>query len=236
MYRFLAEARQQATGDVAVGRRLDHLTLYTRYVELFRAYEIASGDQRQAAFEQLIRHVYRIRTTMMVHAKAIYRDLDRRDKSVTIPAENAWNKPESGNDWKSSESWKAEEIASIARAGIDANPTIAFKPQTFSRDLRPLSDAPDLRRIEDSHRGRGTQVFYTWAGAAGAKSAAPGHRRPDRALSRPRSGARRPAAHCRGRKRNVRRQRRERARWPAAHDRADDARARPLQARRQRRA
>lgn len=170
MYRLLDEARSQ-TSDPKIHARLDHLVLYTRYVELFRAYEMAGGDARQQAFERLIRHAYRIRTTQMVHAKAIYRDLDNRDKSVAIPDEAKWQKPEPDNPWKSSASWTAEEIAQLSKDGIASNPTVSFTPQAFSQDLRPLDAqlAGDPRRLEDSYRSRGRQIYYTWASEPNTK-------------------------------------------------------------------
>ena len=71
MYRLLDEATK-LTDDPKIQARLDDLTLYTRYVELFRKYQAAQGDDRQKAFEQVIRHAYRMRRTMMIHAKALY--------------------------------------------------------------------------------------------------------------------------------------------------------------------
>lgn len=90
LYRRLDEARRGTT-DAAIHARLADLTLYTRYVELWLDYSTASGPPRQAAFEALIRHAYRMRTTMMIHAKALYRDLAARDKSVAIPKPAVWN-------------------------------------------------------------------------------------------------------------------------------------------------
>src|SRR5262249_29640086 len=101
MYRHLAEARK-LIDDSAIQARLADLVLYTRYVELWLAYSPAEGEARQKAFEELIRHAYRIRKTMMVHTKGLYRDLPARDKSVSVPADAAWNVPEGKNPWKSS--------------------------------------------------------------------------------------------------------------------------------------
>jgi hypothetical protein len=67
LYRALAAARQLTT-DPAIRVRLDDLVLYTRYVDLYHTYADATGADRQAAFEALIRHTYRIRRTMMVHS------------------------------------------------------------------------------------------------------------------------------------------------------------------------
>jgi hypothetical protein len=137
MYRLLKEA-YAATSDPAVHRRLDDLVLYTRYVELWFDYDHAKGANRQAAFEATIRHVYRMRRTMMVHAKALYRDVVRRDKLVSIPKEAEWGVPEGENPWKSSESFSREELDSFVASGIERRPERGFEPVAFGEDLVPV--------------------------------------------------------------------------------------------------
>ncbi|NOX55794.1 MAG: DUF4838 domain-containing protein [Planctomycetes bacterium] len=163
MYRLLDRAWSKAD-DPAIRARIGHLILYTRYVELFRSYRNAGGADRQAAFEELIRHVYRMRTTMMVHAKALYRDLPARDKQVTVPPECAWNVPEDRNPWKHSRPWSQNELRAIMRAGIEANEIIDFEPVTFSRDLVPVRKLapPDAKRLPDSSTSRGRHEILTW--------------------------------------------------------------------------
>ena len=169
MYRCLRDAARLAGSD-AVGARIDHLVLYTRYVELYRAYARASGDERQAAFEQLIRHVYRMRRTMMVHAKGICRTYAERDKRVSIPDEARWNRPEAANPWKSSEPWSRAELDGFVTRGVAGNPVVAFRPVTFGRDLVPADrlNLPDLPPLDAADRGRGLRTFYTWLGQAPA--------------------------------------------------------------------
>jgi len=167
MYRRLAEARSQSD-DPRIRARIDQLVLYARYVELYRAYANAKGEARQAAFEQLIRHAYRMRGTMLVHAKAIYRDLAARDKSVVIPDDATWTVPEGKNPWKDGRPWSAEEIAAILEQGIARNAVVDAPPVAYGRDLSPIEPAlgADLPRLDDSQRGRGEQVFWTWADKA----------------------------------------------------------------------
>jgi hypothetical protein len=98
--------------------RVDDLTLYARYVDLLDRYTFALGPPRQAAFEALIRHAYRMRTTEMVHSKALYRDLIGRDKTVAIPAGAEWNAPEGKNPWKSSAPFGDDELAAFITEGI----------------------------------------------------------------------------------------------------------------------
>ena len=86
MFRSLQQARALAVDAPDALGRVDDLTLYARYVDLFYRYSRPRAPPRQSAFEALIRHAYRMRRTMLVHDRALYRDLPARDKSVTIPA------------------------------------------------------------------------------------------------------------------------------------------------------
>ncbi len=159
MYRLIDEARRLES-DPAVRARLDHLTLYTRYVELYRACSDAAGEARQAAFEALIRHAWRMRTTMMVHSLALYRDLDSRDKQVAIPAEAAWNVPEGKNPWKRSDPWTADELTALVAGGIEHNRCVEYQPGTWSEDLVPagLSQDPPAGATVTTRR---SARFYT---------------------------------------------------------------------------
>lgn len=138
MYRLLEEATK-LTDDPKIQARLDDLTLYTRYVELFRAYQTAQGAERQHAFEHVIRHAYRMRRTMMIHTKGLYRDLVRRDKSVVIPAGAAWDVPEPQNPWKSSEPFTAAELQKMRDEGIARNALLTWTAVTYSQRLVPAS-------------------------------------------------------------------------------------------------
>ncbi|NUQ00965.1 MAG: DUF4838 domain-containing protein, partial [Armatimonadetes bacterium] len=168
LYHYLIEAGRLSS-DPAIRARLDHLLLYARYVDLYRTYSDATGPARQAAFEALIRHAWRMRGTMLVHTKALYRDLVSRDKAVTIPPEAAWNQPEGTNPWKSSAPFSRAELDALATAGLAANPMMGFEACAFSRDLIP---ATPLRLtgepLPEGTRGRGHRVFWTWFAAPAA--------------------------------------------------------------------
>ncbi len=172
MFRALGEAREIAKSDPGVSRRLDDLLLYARYVDLFNRYSEAKGPPRQAAFEKLIRHTYRMRETMMVHAKAAYRDIAARDKLVSVPMNAGWNVPEAKNHWKSSDPFTREELDAFLREGIEGRRLVKldFEPVEFSDDLVPATGL-HLREVQAGEvaRGRGTQTFYTFAGKAPAK-------------------------------------------------------------------
>jgi hypothetical protein len=164
MYRLLDEARG-LTGEAGIRARLDDLTLYTRYVELYHDYASAQGKERQAAFEQVMRHAWRIRGTGMVHAKAFFRDLPHRDKAVSLPPNGEYNVPEPKNPWKSSEPFTAEAIAGFIREGIAHRKLLDFTPVVFSTKLVPVARL-NLQSVVKGNAGiylRGVRDFWTWA-------------------------------------------------------------------------
>jgi hypothetical protein len=163
MYRLLQDARG-LTDDPQVLARLDDLTLYTRFVDLYTRFDIAKPNERQAAFEQLARHLFRIRPSMMVHTKAELRDLPARDKQLIVPPEAQWNAIEGANPWLSTEPWSREELVALTDKGIAEHPLLAFKPVAFSDELVP---AAPLHLPPDGDGGfggrtRGRVNWYTW--------------------------------------------------------------------------
>jgi hypothetical protein len=165
MFRSLAEARKLAGDDQAIQTRLADLTEYAQYCSLYHRYAMADGPARQAAFEALIRHAYRMRTTMLVHTKALYRDLAGRDKTVSIPPEAKWDVPEGKNPWKSSKPFAVDEIAALIDDGVKRHQLVklAFEPVKFGDNLVPstplrllAADAGDLGP------GRGVQTYLVY--------------------------------------------------------------------------
>lgn len=167
MYRSLQKARVMADAT-EIKNRLDDLALYTRYCTLYHRYATADGKARQLAFENLIKHAYRMRTTMMIHAYALYRDLAGRDKTVSIPTDAKWQVPEGKNPWKSSVPFTPQEIETFITEGITAHKLVElnFKPVNFGANLLPamsrLAMPGDLPAGEFTP-GRGTQSFLTYA-------------------------------------------------------------------------
>jgi len=159
MFLALRDARRLAHKDPAVLARLDDLTLYTQYCVVYRRYGAAAGAERQAAFEVLIRHAYRMRTTMMVHAKALYRDLPLRDRTISIPPGAEWNVPEGRNPWKSSQPFSAEEIEGFVEQGLQPRaPDPAAAAMVFSERLAPVAGL----RLPSGERGN-------WGPASGVQ-------------------------------------------------------------------
>ena len=174
MYRSLAAARQLTKSDSKERRRIDELVLYTEYVRLFDEYRTAKGELRQTKFEAMIRHTYRMRETMLVHARAIYRDVVARDKSVSIPSDALWGVPENRNPWKSSEEFTGVHIDQMVASGIQTHTLVQldFEPLEFSADLVPPSTAHLENALRASkgatsvrgqaNRARGKRSWYTW--------------------------------------------------------------------------
>lgn len=163
MFRLLDEARA-LTSDAAIRARLDDLSLYTRYVELYHDYASAQGKERQAAFEQLFRFIWRTRHTGMVHVKALWRDLPNRDKSVALPALAKYSDPDATNPWKSNEGFTANQIAGFIRDGIANRKLLDFEPVAFSAKLVPAT-ALKLPQVPKGNAGiylRGVRDFWTW--------------------------------------------------------------------------
>jgi hypothetical protein len=107
---------------------------------------------------------------MMVHSKALYRDLVRRDKKVDIPEEAVWSVSEAKNPWKSGKPYSESEVADYLRQGAAGHRLRDFDPVHFSKDLVPASG---LQRSETSGdwtsvTGRNIQTFYTWINSTSA--------------------------------------------------------------------
>jgi hypothetical protein len=163
MYRHMQNAGQLADTP-QIRERINHLILYTRYVELYQKYSNSTGRDRQAAFENLIRHGFRMRKTMMIHTKALYRDLVTRDRNVNIPEEAAFSVPEEKNPWKSSDPFTEAELTDYLSRGIAGHSLRDFEPLHFSKDLVPADKLllPKVPGDSNSVTGRGIQTFYTW--------------------------------------------------------------------------
>ena len=170
MFRALQDARSR-TKDPAILARLNDLVLYTHYVELYRAYEEAQGDARQAAFEAVIRYAYRIRETMMVSVKALYKVTPREDKSVYLPEEAGEDVPEGKNPWKQSDPFTKAEIAAMVESGVARHSLIDFQAVQYSDALVP-SDPLRLPETPASANpeivGQDPGAFYVWVTKAPA--------------------------------------------------------------------
>jgi hypothetical protein len=156
MYRQLDAARH-ATTDPAVLARLDDLTLYTRYAELYAAYA-AAGDEaaKQSALEATMRQAYRMRESMMVHSYGLWCHM------VSQPAAFQEDHP-----WKTGGPFTAAEIAGFITEGVRNNPITdpGFTAVPFSRNLVPAAERllfPSLPGGYYPQQPQGRQSYYIW--------------------------------------------------------------------------
>ncbi|MHB8901775.1 MAG: hypothetical protein ACYC6Y_23720, partial [Thermoguttaceae bacterium] len=120
MYRQLDAARR-ATTDPRVLARINDLVLYTRYAELYYGYAGGRGSADEVA-----RHAWRIRKTMMVHSYGIWCEL-LGQKAALDP----------GHPMKDENPIGLDEIDRILADGIAANVPVdtGFESVAFSRNL-----------------------------------------------------------------------------------------------------
>lgn len=124
MYRQLDAARR-ATADPKILERIDHLILYTRHAELYYAYANRSGS-----VDDVARHAYRIRKTMMVHSYGLWCRLISQQAAL-----------DSEHPLKNDQPFAAAEIAGILAEGIARNLPVdpGFAGVEFSRELVPAA-------------------------------------------------------------------------------------------------
>ena len=166
MYRRLAEGRELET-DPAVLARIDDLVMYTRYVELYRGYEVLkkAKSPRQKEFEDLIKYSFRICASGMVHTVALVQDLPPYDKEVTLPPEAKISGSKEPSLWQNSAIPPSpEEIAQTLANGIRNNPLLPFKAVRYSSDLVPAAKALGLSAVTQGKYANetGRQIWYTW--------------------------------------------------------------------------
>lgn len=132
MYRQL-DAAQRATTDPEVLERINHLILYTRHAELYYAYADRSGS-----VDDVARHAYRIRKTMMVHSYGLWCRLVSQRAALT---------PD--HPLKSELPIGPEEIARILAEGIAKNQPVdpGFAGVEFSKRLVPAARRLQLAKV-----------------------------------------------------------------------------------------
>lgn len=142
MYRALDRARRDAAHDPAVLARIDDLVLYTRFVELAMHYRSATAEEAPAAFEEMMRHSFRMRETMMVHTKQHFVQLPRMERRFEIPPEMRLRGGRENNPLMQDDSeFAAAEIAAFISEGIENNPLLPFETVEFSEELVPIPEA-----------------------------------------------------------------------------------------------
>lgn len=150
MYRQIDAARR-ATNDPAVGERLDALTLYTRYAELYYGYQ--AGTVR---IEDVARHAYRMRKTMMVHSYGFWCRTIGQQAALTP------NHP-----LKSEAPFSSEELSKILSDGIAKNIPVdpGFESVGFSGKLVPAAGPLKLPSVPPGRfpsEAQDHQRYHVW--------------------------------------------------------------------------
>ncbi len=124
MYRHLDQARADAGDDEAIVERIDDLILYTRYVELFRAYRQSDAGERQQAFDELVSYAWRIRGTMMTENIELLRNINhdvRTDDALQWGDGYTGNQPSDHHRVDEDKSFSQQEVIAILEEGLSAN-------------------------------------------------------------------------------------------------------------------
>ncbi|MGV3534052.1 MAG: DUF4838 domain-containing protein [Chthoniobacteraceae bacterium] len=150
MYRHLAAARK-ATADPRILRRIDDLVLYTRHAELMYAHLNGTVSK-----EDVARHAYRMRKTMMVHSYGLWARLLSQKDTLT---------PD--HPVKSEAPFEADELAKILAAGIEKNQPVepGFTGREFSKDLVPAAGRlalPEITAGKFPNDGQDRQRYFVW--------------------------------------------------------------------------
>lgn len=126
MYRQLEKARA-ATDDPAVLKRVDALILYTRHAELYYAFAAGNGS-----VEDVARHAYRMRGTMMVHSYGLWARLINQQAALTAD-----------HPLKDDSPFLREDLDRILAQGVANNQPVelGFVSKTFSDELVPAAEA-----------------------------------------------------------------------------------------------
>lgn len=129
-------------------------------------------DPKQAAFDELVRFLWRSRTHMMPDAIGVFYYLNRqqrgnpyyswipgKDRSMAVPPERLRR----GGDQPFSE----EEIRRFINEGIEHNEVLDFTPKSYGRRLAPAQEALNLPEVPPVGRPyggktRGQVKNYTW--------------------------------------------------------------------------
>ncbi len=174
MYRYLDQALAR-TKDPAIRNRIYDLILYTGYAEKYLKYTQAKSEEKQQRFEEMMKHIYRMRNSQMIDLVAAYVTLQDMAKDVTVPETARWNVPEGKNPWKIKDPFTEEEILAVLKNGTENNSLFSIEPVSFSEKLVPVR-GPENIVIKDKTligdegvQSGAPQTIYTWIEKAPTK-------------------------------------------------------------------
>jgi hypothetical protein len=149
LYRQIDAARK-ASADEGVRRRLDHLTLYVRHAELYASHAAGAGSK-----DEVLRHAWRIRETMMVHSYGLWCRLAGQGAAL-----------KDGHPLKDATPVTAEEIAGILAKGIEKNLPVdpGFAGVEYGRTLVPATPLKLAPRPPGRFPGSSQdhQLYWLW--------------------------------------------------------------------------
>lgn len=155
MYRQLNKAIKLADGNELILSRIYDLVLYTRYVELFKNYEVANGLAKEKAFNNLMNFVNGIKKYRIIHTLAIqegehWKNLSPNKNNYIIP------------NWFDV-NYTSADIIEIVNNGILNNDLLDFVPIGFSEKLLPVQKlATSNKPLGNLAARRGKWSYYTW--------------------------------------------------------------------------
>jgi hypothetical protein len=136
-YRDLAEAKRLAANNGAVLRRLADYGRYVEYLRLRHAFDTAAPADRVAAQRELIRHVWRIYHSAMIHSFRIFQLLVRGNSELA--AQFPLTKLDAP-EWKELRPISDAEIFDRIENQVRALPLLDFSTRRFSGELIPVPE------------------------------------------------------------------------------------------------
>lgn len=148
MYRFLNDALNMPDVSEAEKRRLNDLVLYTRHVELYTAMADGRGNR-----DEVVRHAWRIRETMMIHSYGIWCRLLSQQAALAKT-----------HPLKDDTPFSSDEIAGFIANGIKNYKPVdpGFQPVKFSSDLVPANSKLKLNKVPQGHYPGAPQDQQRW--------------------------------------------------------------------------
>jgi hypothetical protein len=134
-HRDVAEARRLAQNDPAVLARLADYGRYVEYLRLRHGYDTAPPAAKSDALHQLVRHVWRIYHSGMIHSFRLFQLLARGNKEVTegFPLDKA-----SAPVWKELTPRSDAEVFAHLEAGARTLQPLDFSTRRYSGELVPV--------------------------------------------------------------------------------------------------
>ncbi len=165
-FRDLAEARRLAPNS-AIRARIDDFVLYAEYLRLWRAYwetEPKSPTRLDRA-DELIRYLWRIYPSAMVHSFRMYQLIALRHERGNPRLLEKWpQKDASAAAWQNLAEPDEVEVAAMLENGLRDFTPLEFEPREFGEKLQPLHRPEKISdELVQTPEFAGTHEFEFWA-------------------------------------------------------------------------